>query len=284
MQNPDLKHTGPPHPKVWVSCQDSVQHDTLHGNGCFFHDSNSTHPRCPRTFKRISSVGSKSLNSRGFWKMAKKKLRKAIRLPSHFVHHDLMPRKGQRLQQQQQKSSFIIHHTSIHSSILHHPFIPSISQVPAQGFRYFLGFRFKLWGWKCFSYLRESKSSSNVAPEASKKRQIDQLSNHGKPTQIWRLSKFPKGISKINITRTSNVGMTLQDAGKGRDVFFGGMNGGRNTSFVAEKSSRKSHPRRGGCRWKGTTFGGPILEWVIRSRHKNWKSSQPCRNVDSNKF
>ena len=110
MQNPDLKHIGPPHPKVSVSCQDSAQHDSVHGNCCFFHDSNSTHPRCPRKFKRMFSVGSKSLNSRGLWKMAKnkKKLRKAIRLPSHFVHHDLMPRKGQR-QQQQQKSSFIIH-------------------------------------------------------------------------------------------------------------------------------------------------------------------------------
>ena len=29
--------------------------------------------------------------------------------------------------------------------------------------------------------------------------------------------------------------LTLQDAGKGRDVFFGGMIGGRNTSCVAEK-------------------------------------------------
>lgn len=128
----------------------------------------------------------------GFGKTAKeKKLRKAIRLPSHFVHHDLMPRKGQR-QQQQQKSSFIIHHPFIHPSSI----VPSSFQFRKsqhKAFAIFSAFRFKLWeGENVFPICGSPKAPSNVAPEASKKRQIDQLSNHGKPTQMWRLSKLPK--------------------------------------------------------------------------------------------
>lgn len=139
------------------------------------------------------SVGSKSLNSRGFWKMAKnkKKLRKAIRLPSHFVHHDLMPRKGQRLQQQQLKSSFIIHPRS---SL--HPFQFRKSQHKA--FAIFSAFRFKLGGVKMFFLSAESKSSQQCGTRSFQKRQIDQLSNHGKPTQIMASFKASKrkGISK----------------------------------------------------------------------------------------
>ena len=60
-----------------------------------------------------------------------------------------------------------------------------------------------------------------AAPEASKKIKIDQLSNHGKPTKLWRLSKLPKRNLKNQYHWDfKRPFLTLQDAGKGRDVFL----------------------------------------------------------------
>lgn len=96
-----------------------------------------------------------------------------------------------------------------------------------------------------------------------------------------------KGISKINITGTSNVLFWHFRMPEKVGMFFcwGDEWRAQHVMRCGKIVSKKSPPQ-GGCRWKGTTFGGPILEekQVIRSRHKNWKNSQPCRKVDSKKF
>lgn len=130
-----------------------------------------------------------------------------------------------------------------------------------------------------FSYLRSPKLRK--APEASKNKNRSAV-NHGKPTQIWRLSKLPKGISKINITGTSNVEFYTSGCRKRSGCFCWGWMEGATRHSLRKNSLEKVTPQ-GGCRWKGTTFGGPILEWVVRSRHKNWKTVNPV-GIDSKKF
>lgn len=203
------------------------------------------------------SVGSKSLNSRGFWKMAKNKkaLREAIRLPSHFVHHDLMPRKGQR-QQQRQKSSFIIHHPFIHPSSI----VPSSFQFRKSqhfsAFAIFSAFALNSGGWKCFSYLRSPKAPAMWHPKLPKKDKsiscqiMENLHSYGV------FQSCQKGISKINITRTSNVLFDTSGCRKRSGCFFWG------------DEWRAQHVMRCG---KIVSKKSPPQGWLPMERHNFWR-------------
>ena len=69
-------------------------------------------------------------------------------------------------------------------------------------------------------------------------------------------------------------------------IFWGEVNGGRNTSFVAEKWSRKSHPAGVAVDGKAQLLKAPHPRVMVgrSSRTKHWENSQQCRKVDSKKF
>lgn len=200
------------------------------------------------------SVGSKSLNSRGFWKMAKnkKKLRKAIRLPSHFVHHDLMPRKGQRLQQQQLKSSFIIHPRS---SL--HPFQFRKSQHKA--FAIFSAFRFKLGGVKMFFLSAESKSSQQCGTRSFQKK------TNRSAVKSWKTYTDNGVFQSFQKERNLKTSISL---GLQTSVFDTSGCRKRSGCFCWGDEWRAQHVMRCG---KIVSKKSPPQGWLSMERHNFWR-------------
>lgn len=149
------------------------------------------------------SVGSKSLNSRGFWKMAKNKKKSCAKLSGFLPISCIMTWCQER--GSGGSSNNKNHHSS---SILDHPFIPFNFASPSTSRLSLFSRLFALnsWGVKMFFLSAESKSSSRRHQKLPKKDKsiscqiMENLHSYGV------FQSCQKGISKINITRTSNVG------------------------------------------------------------------------------